>query len=262
MTDTYMRVSMLNRDYEKTIDTLSKDGQVSRGTDHYLEKIRDIKSIDDFLGDYEVYSYAMKAFGLDDMIYAKAYMRKVLEEGISDSKSFANQLTDQRFKEFATVFNFASHGDATTSFEKAQQGVVDKYLEQTLETREGQENTGVQLALYFQKKAASITSPMELLGDRALAEVARTIAGIPEEAAGADIDWLSETIADRIDIDKMSDPDYVGELVQRFSILYDLNHETTSTAAPNILISSNRNAIVGMDEDLLMSLQGLQLGGI
>ena len=92
--------------------------------------------------------------------------------------------------------------------------------------------------------------------------MARTIAGIPEEAAGADIDWLSETIADRIDIDKMSDPDYVGELVQRFSILYDLNHETTSTAAPNILISSNRNAIVGMDEDLLMSLQGLQLGGI
>nr|WP_319515366.1 DUF1217 domain-containing protein [uncultured Cohaesibacter sp.] len=261
MTDTYMRVSMLNRDYEKTIETLSKDGQVSRETENYLEKIRDIKTIDDFLDDYEVFSYAMTAFGLDDMIYAKAYMRKVLEEGVSDSESFANQLTDLRFQEFATVFDFASYGEATTSFEKTQQGVVDKYLEQTLETQEGEENVGVQLALYFQKKAADITSPMELLGDEALAEVARTIAGIPEEAAGADIDWLSETIAGRIDIDQLSDPEYVDELVQRFSILYDLNNDTTSTEVPNILISSS-NTIVDLDEDLLMSLQGLQLGGI
>ena len=260
MSDTYLRVTMLNRDYEKTIDTLSKDGQVSRASEKYLEKIRDIKTIDEFLEDYDVYTYAMKAFGLEDMTYAKAYMRKVLEEGISDSSSFANQLTDQRFKEFATVFNFAAHDEATTSFEKAQQGVVDKYLEQTLETREGEENTGVQLALYFQQKAASITSPMELLGDEALAEVARTIAGIPSEAAGADIDWLSEAIADKIDIEKMSDPEYVDELVQRFSILYDLNNDTTTTSVPNVLISGS--SIIGMDEDLLMSLQGLQLGGI
>ena len=260
MTDTYLRVSMLNRDYSKTIETLSQDAQVSRATDNYLEKIRDIKSIDDFLDDYEIYSYAMKAMGLEDMIYAKAYMRKVLEEGISNSDSFANKLTDTRFKEFATVFNFASHGEATTSFEKAQQGIVDKYLEQTLETREGEENTGVQLALYFQKKASSITSSMELLGDRALAEVARTISGIPSEAAGADIDWLSEAISSKINIDQLSDPDYVNELVQRFSVLYDLENGTTTASVPNVLISSS--SIIGMDEDLLLSLQGLQLGGI
>jgi hypothetical protein len=260
MTDTYLRVSMLNRDYSKTIETLSQDAQVSRATDNYLEKIRDIKSIDDFLDDYEIYSYAMKAMGLEDMIYAKAYMRKVLEEGISNSDSFANKLTDTRFKEFATVFNFASHGEATTSFEKAQQGIVDKYLEQTLETREGEENTGVQLALYFQKKASSITSPMELLGDKALAEVARTISGIPSEAAGADIDWLSEAISNKIDIDQLSDPDYVQELVQRFSVLYDLENGTTMASVPNVLISSS--SVIGMDEDLLLSLQGLQLGGI
>nr|WP_321454762.1 DUF1217 domain-containing protein [uncultured Cohaesibacter sp.] len=261
MSDTYLRVTMLNRNYEKTLETISKDGQVSRETENYLEKIRDIKTIDDFLDDYEVYSYAMKAMGLEDMIYAKAYMRKVLEEGISDSSSFANQLTDTRFKEFAEVFNFETMGEATTSFEKAQQGVVDSYLEQTLETQEGEENTGVQLALYFQKKASSITDPLELLGDKALAEVARTICGIPEEAAGADIDWLSEAISDKIDIEQLSDPDYVNELVQRFSVLYDLNNDDVSESVPNILISSG-TSIVSMDEDLLMSLQGLKLGGI
>ncbi|WP_319411791.1 DUF1217 domain-containing protein [uncultured Cohaesibacter sp.] len=260
MSDTYLRVTMLNRDYQKSLDTLSQDAQVSRATENYLEKIRDIKSIDDFLDDYEVYSYAMKAFGLEDMTYAKAYMRKVLEEGVSSSDSFANQLTDTRFKEFAEAFDFENLGEATTAMSRTQDEVVDKYLEQTLESREGEENVGVQLALYFQNKASSITNPLELLGDEALAEVARTIAGIPDEAAGADIDWLAEAIGDKIDVEKLSDPDYVDELVERFSILYDLNNDTTSTEVPNVLISSS--SVIGLDEDLLMSLQGLHLGGI
>ena len=36
-----------------------------------------MKSIDDFMKDTRLYNYAMKAFGLDDMAYAKAFMRKV-----------------------------------------------------------------------------------------------------------------------------------------------------------------------------------------
>lgn len=36
----------------------------------------------------------MKACGLEDMTYAKAFMKKVLESDLSDSSSFANSLSD------------------------------------------------------------------------------------------------------------------------------------------------------------------------
>src|SRR5690606_14241580 len=115
-----------------------------------------------------LYNYAMKAFGLEDMAYAKAFVRKILTEGVKSDDAMANQLTDKRYKEFATTFDFEGKGDKATESTDAQQGVMDKYLRQTLETEAGSQNEGVRLALYFERKASTITNAYEILGDKAL----------------------------------------------------------------------------------------------
>lgn len=260
MIDTSLRLTMLNNNMSKSLDTVSKDPVVERLSENYLEKIRDIKTVDEFIDDYEVFSFAMKAFGLEDMTYAKAYMRKVLDEGVSSDDAFANKLTDERFKTFAETFNFEQHGEATTSFSKTQEAVVDMYVRQTLEDNEGEDNTAVKLALYFQRKAGDITSGLELLADNALAEVARTLAGIPEEAAGADLDVQAAMIEDRIDIEELQDPEKVKELMIQFSALWDLENGTATQTVPNVLIGNSTS--IGIGEDLLTSLQGLKLGGL
>ncbi|WP_319532048.1 DUF1217 domain-containing protein [uncultured Cohaesibacter sp.] len=260
MIDTSLRLTMLNNNMSKSLDVVRKDPLVDRLSEKYLEKIRDIKTVDEFIEDYDVFSYAMKAFGLEDMTYAKAYMRKVLDEGVSSDEAFANKLTDERFRTFAEAFNFEQFGEATTSFEKVQQDVVDMYVRQTLEDQEGEDNTGVQLALYFERKAGNITNAMELLADPALAEVTRTLVGIADEAAGSDLDLQAAMIEERIDIEDLQDPDKVKELLVRFTSLWDLENQDISTSVPNVLLSGT--SMVSMDEDLLMSLQGLKLGGI
>jgi hypothetical protein len=45
-----------------------------------------VKSVDDLLKNDRLYQYAMKAHGLEDMTYAKAFMKKVLESDLSDPK--------------------------------------------------------------------------------------------------------------------------------------------------------------------------------
>ncbi|PLW75503.1 DUF1217 domain-containing protein [Cohaesibacter celericrescens] len=260
MIDTSLRLTMLNNNMSKSLDTVSKDPLVDRLSQNYLEKIQDIKTVDEFIDDYEVFSFAMKAMGLEDMTYAKAYMRKVLVEGVSDSDSFANQITDERFKAFAETFNFEQFGETTTTFSKTQQPIVDMYVRQTLEDNEGEDNTGVKLALYFQRKASTITTSMELLADNAMAEVARTLAGIPSEAAGADLDLQASMIDERINIEDLQDPDKVKEMLVQFSALWDLENGTATQTVPNVLISDPLSA--GIDQDLLMSLQGLRLGGV
>ena len=42
----------------------------------------------------------MKAYNLEDQIFGKAMMEKVLKSDISDSSALVNRLTDSRFKEF------------------------------------------------------------------------------------------------------------------------------------------------------------------
>ena len=147
---------LLTRNLDRTLKQTSAEKPVALETAYYLKTIGSIKSIDAFVKNTRVFTYAMNAFGLSDMASAKAFMRKVLTEGVADSKSFANKLADDRFVTFAKTFSFATTGADTTQSTGAQQGVVDKYIRQTLETQEGADNEGVRLALYFQRTAPTV----------------------------------------------------------------------------------------------------------
>lgn len=145
MTTTYTSYKLITADLQTSLKRVSEQPDVKRETEYYLAKISSVKSVDDFFADARLYNYAMKAHGLEDMAYAKAFMRKVLTEGVDDKAAFANQLSDTRYKELAQSLNFARHGEVATTFERAQKGVVDKYTRQTLEVSAG-ELPGILLA--------------------------------------------------------------------------------------------------------------------
>ncbi len=107
--------AIISRDPKTSLDRIASQATVKRDAEYYAENINKVKDVDDFLGNYKLYSYAMKAYGLDDMTYAKAFMKKVLESDLTDPDSFANKLSDQRYKQFAAAFNFnAPEPDAQT----------------------------------------------------------------------------------------------------------------------------------------------------
>ena len=111
--------------HEQVAFEVAKQPDVSRDTDYYPRHIGKVKSIDDFLKDYRLYSYAMKAYGLSDMTYAKAFMRKVLTEGVSDKQRFRQQAdATARYREFATAFNFACYGANATQTSAATTGTA------------------------------------------------------------------------------------------------------------------------------------------
>src|SRR5690606_275796 len=84
-------------------------------------------SVDAFLDDHRLYSYAVKAYGLDDMGYAKAFMRKVLDSDLADPNSFANKLTDERYRNFASAFTFNTSTTATAQTEAQLDEVIGLY---------------------------------------------------------------------------------------------------------------------------------------
>ncbi|XHE13434.1 DUF1217 domain-containing protein [Agrobacterium deltaense] len=108
MVSTYLSYDLINRDMKASISRVSQQGMIERQTKYYKENIGDVKSVDEFLDNYQLYSYAMDAFGLGEMTYAKAFMKKVLDSDLNDQNSFANKLTDERYREFAAAFNFTS----------------------------------------------------------------------------------------------------------------------------------------------------------
>ena len=94
MVSTIASYQLISRNLVRSLEQTARKPDVSRDTSYYLAHIGEVKSVDEFIKDYRLFSYAMKAHGLSDMTYAKAFLRKVLTEGISSSTSFANKLVD------------------------------------------------------------------------------------------------------------------------------------------------------------------------
>ncbi len=251
---------LISTDIDRSLLRTAEKPNVERESAYYLENIGNVKSVDDFFADDRVYRYALKAFGLSDMAYAKAFIRKVLEEGIDDTSSLANRLADPRYRELAEAFNFARYGETTTTFGRTQQGTVDRHVRQTMEEDAGQQNEGVRLALYFQRKAADIDSPMQFLADPALLKVAQTALGISPLTAAADIDKQAAMISARLDVEDLKDPEKLDRFLARFTSLWELENGQSLASSPSILLG--QPLTLGLSANLLASLQNLKLGGI
>ena len=259
MTTTYTSYNLITRDLPRSIERIASQPQIARESEYYLSRISEIKTIDEFMADTRVFNYAMKAHGLEDMDYAKAFMRKVLTEGIDNEDAFANQLADSKYKDFVETFNFARNGETATIFTKAQQGTVDKYLRMSLEEEAGEENTGVRLALYFERNAPEINSAYGILADTALYEVVRTALGMPEEMAAADIDKQADLIKSRIDFDDFKDPEKLNSFMQRFTTLWEINNPSSYSIDSSLLLGSSSG--FGITPELMLSINNLKLGG-
>ena len=181
----------------------------------------------------------------------------MLEGGVKDASSPANQLTDKRYAAFVTAFNFVEYGEAVTTYTASQQPVVDKYVRQTLEENAGQENEGVRLALYFERKAPAITSFYQVLADPALAKVVRTLLQLPDSFATADVDKQVKFFESKLKIADFSNPEALAKLMKRFTGLWEVSNPSASPQSLTTVLFS-QPAEFGISTDLLFTMHKLK----
>ena len=257
-TASYLSIANNLARYQKTTEN---DPTVKNDTAYYLANIGKVKSISDFVNNYRLLSYALKAYGLESETNAKGLITKVLQGGVASSKSLANTLTNPSFTAFATAFDFAGKGvGAVTSSAAATTGTTAKFVEQSLEDTQGQQNQGVQLALYFARVAPSVTSTYGLLADSSLLKVVQTAYGI-QPSASIDIDTEAAALSKIIKVADLKNPTKLQQLIERFAANWDLNGNNASSGASGIAQIFASPTTSGFSSDLLLSLQGLKLGG-
>jgi hypothetical protein len=237
-----------------TLERTARLPEVKREADFFLSRIGKIKTLDAFMSDDRVYRFAMQAFGLDDMAYAKAFMRRVLSEGADRRDSLANRLADPRYRDLVDTFNFARYGGTATTFARAQQGTVDRFVRQHLEVAAGRENEGLRLALYFQRKAPTVTSAYGLLADRALLKVTQVALGLPASSSSIGIDRQKAIIESKLDIAELKTPPQLDRLISRFAALWDLENPSAQSAPQRSIPPLGTDAGIGVD--ILTRMQG------
>jgi Protein of unknown function (DUF1217) len=258
---------------------------VKTASAYYAANIGSVTSINDFVGNYRLLSYALDAYGLGDQINSTALIKQVLEGGVSNPSSLANTLP--QWTAFAKAFNFAASGASSISTPTAITATENNYVEQQLENNEGQQDVGVQLAMYFNRVAPTITNSYGILADQNLLQVVETIFGLPTSFSSENIDVQAKTLTNLFNISDLQDPAKLTQLTERFTASYDSTYgsssgssssltvsgsSSTSSSSPSVAVtilsgiissnSSSDSSSSGLFSDaLLQSLQGFSLGG-
>ena len=188
----------------------------------------------------------------------------MLEGGVSSPKSLANTLSDSRWKSFAAAFDFVGKGASSVSSANAVRTTTADYDEQQLESDQGVQDVGVQLALYFQRVAPTISNEYGVLADKSLLEVAQTIFGLSPSTSATDIDAQAKTLSKLMPLSDLHDPNKLQQLTERFTAMYDLTYgpgsgATTSLTAPSNNASSNASAASTILAGVIQS-NGLSIG--
>ena len=228
---------------------------------YFQANIGKATTISSFVNNPRLFNYAMNAFGLGSMTYAKGMMTKVLQQGVTSSKSLANTLNNPNILAFAKAFNFAANGTSTTSSSSLVSSVVSQYNENALETEQGQQNPGVQLALYFQQHAPNVTDMYSVLGDKNLLTVVQTALGISSSTSAEPVDRQYKLRSTQLYVADFKDPKKLQAFISRFSAMYDATNSSSASGSGSgnnpVLLDAANNAsggVVPFDTSLLLQL--------
>lgn len=263
MTSTLSSYLQITNNLPKYQTLTASEPMVKAQTAYYQANIGSVKTPSDLVNNYRLFSYVMNAFGLGDMMYAKALVQKTLEQGTGSTKDLAYTLNNPSLLALAKTFDFAANGASTTSSTAVKTGVVNSYIEHSMETEQGQSNPGIQLALYFKQNAPNITSAYNILADKNLLTVVQTALGISQYTSYEDIDTQAKLISNNLNVKDFQDPKKLQAFIEKFSVLYDANNPNaaTQTDVPNVLLTNASSGVSGFSQSLLSSMQGLKLGG-
>ena len=231
---------------------------------YYSSAMQKIDSVKEFLTDARLVAFVLEANGIDPTSVDAAFMAKIFTSDLDDPKSFVNQQADRSYRKIVASFNFNGQGMVERPDEakiQSRRGIyetIDSHVRQKLEEEAGNENAGVRLALYFERKAGAVSNPYDILSDDALFEVFKVLYQLPDEIGSADIDAQAKMIERHLELKDLQDPEKVSKMIVKFSVLYDLDNQTMTDPALSVLTGSGS---AGVSADLMMSLAQLRTGG-
>ena len=251
---------LLDRTSEAQRAAFEQSPQIKREVDAFRERIAGIEKAEDLVTDRDLLRVALGAFGLEDEIGKKAYLRKVLDEG-SGENSFAAGISDSRFRQFSEAFGFGDPGGRRTSDPGFANKIIASFQERQFEVAVGRSSDALRLALNFRREMADIASQpsaeqvgwFQVMGQTPLRNVFETAFGLNSSFAALSLDQQkseferrTQSITGSLSVDQFTDPANVEAVLARYLVLADTSvggvSNVPGSAAVQILAAAQTNS--------------------
>jgi len=247
----------LQRTQDRQLDAFSRSPQIQRDTEHFRQSAGEIRTIDDFFADRQIFRFTLTAFGLIEATDRQAFVRKAIEEGIADPEAFANRLGDRRYARFVEALGFQDGRSSRFADPAFQEDVIARFRLLSFEEAVGEIDVDQRLALNFRRESAEIlnrdlpdrTLWLQLLGTRASRTVLEAGFNLPTEFVRLDLDRQVDILRSRA-IERYGDASprvlldqgNLDNLLSRFFIRQDLQISNTSSASTALTILTSAGA--------------------
>ncbi|MBS9717730.1 DUF1217 domain-containing protein [Pseudohalocynthiibacter aestuariivivens] len=233
----------LNRTLETQQTAHDNTQQIKRETAYFEKNIGRIQTAEALVQDRTLLKVALGAFGLDDDIGNKFFIRKVLEDGTLERSALSNRLADKRYFEFSKAFGFGDFSTPNTQLSDFGARIAEAYKERQFEVAVGDQDENMRLALGAQRELDALTKRdisdnamwFTVMGNAPLRNVFETALGLPSSFGSLDLDKQLEVFRDRAErqfgaknIAQFADPEKQEELVRNFLIRADIQNQNIS----------------------------------
>jgi hypothetical protein len=220
-------------------------------TEYFAENIGNVTSAEELVDDYRLLKVALGAFGLDDDLPNKAFIKKVLEEGSLDSESFANQMVDKRYLALTEAFGF-DLTPANTQLSDFADDIISDYKTRQFEIAVGEQDNDPRLAMSLERDLTEIIESdntddgkwYAVMGNESLRQVFETAFGLPSSMGTLDIDQQVTIFRDKAEqifgegeVDQFTDSDRLDELNRLFLVRSQINSGTTAMSSGSIALT-------------------------
>ena len=177
-------------------ETFNRSPEIMRLTEYFRETIRSVRTAEELVADRRLLQVALGAFGLDDDLGNRFFIRKVLEDGIAQDDSLANRLSDKRYRALSEAFGFGNGLLPNVVRSNFAGDMIARFEARQFERAVGAQNEDLRAALAFgpalQEVVANNRSAraqwFTVLGNPPLRLVVETALGLPASMTRIDLD--------------------------------------------------------------------------
>ncbi len=233
---THLGLRIADATREARVTAIRDSAEHSRAIATFRERIADVRNVSDLMADRDLYVFVMKAFDLENQIFGKAMIRKVLESDPTKPDALVRRLTDPRFLELHKGLGFGpdGKGNVSVSDKSWQDDIVARYVERQFINGQAAQSESVANVLEFRQKAPRVNTWFDVLKDPVMAQFMRTALGLPDESVRLDIDRQAALLGTKFDLEKLQDPQERKRLERLYTIITDARD--TSRVAQNAAV--------------------------
>ncbi len=233
----------LSRTRERQEESFARSPRIARMTDDFAASFNALRSADALVADRGTLRVVLGAFGLQDDLPNRAFIREVVGQGVADRGAIANRLSDSRYGALAASLSHLADGAGRPPPDGLAAQLVARFEASSFEVAVGRVDDAMRLSLAAARKLPEIAEGYRsetarwfaMLGDPPMREVIQTALGLPREFAGLDLDdqvaRMQEASQRRFGTDSVRDlaaPEMVETITQRFLLMRQVQETQTA----------------------------------